>query len=668
VSRPAPEPRPGWGLFLAAALFSPLVLVAWLGGAAVLRATGWPRWRLATAATVAAVAVVWAQGGPVPALAAHFSGIAGLVAQFGRPVVHLPLPGAFLWPQVALSVPAGLLLATVQRPGVALEGPDPATVTRARRREDRTRKQAGRLVTKTAGRNFEATGLHKSALGVSLGGDLDAWRDGRYVVLPEYAARLPRLVLGRPGAGKSVYLAREAFIAGATRRQLVALDGKGDAEWAAAVVDAYLAGWEGSREPQGGAPSVHLFPAEPLDAWRGGPQAQVNRLISLWAWSVEAAYYRELCILGLRLACGAPGSPVQSMADLVGRLDPQALARCWQGHPQEAALVRGLRDRLADIQVRVANLAAATAGMLDGTRAIGEADLTVVSLPVMAMQADSEAVFRLVMADLTHWASSRKGQRPAQVMVDEFSAIDGGRDEAIHLLERGRGAGVPVILAGQSYRSLGDDDQRDRLVSAADALVLFGSATPDELVKLAGTVLDTEAVYAVEDGAWTGRASVTHRHRAKVEPNTVRQLAVGEAVIVSRGRAERLLVIPASAAGLGHNAGASRPRGRPNGPPVAGGHCVPAFPPSPAPGRLKGEDQPRPAGAAAGNPAPSDGPAGAVDEREVPPPALPRQGASPATRRPSGGLDPSGHSSVPRKRPPAPGGGSPPDDRQPQEA
>src|SRR5215218_2317 len=227
------------------------------------------------------------------------------------------------------------------------------------------------------------------------------------------------------------------------------------------------------------------------------------------------------------------------MADLVARLDPQALARAWNGHPQEAALVRGLRDRLADIQVRVANLAAATAGMLDGTRAIGEADLTVVSLPVMAMQADSEAVFRLVMADLAHWAAARKSRRPAQVMVDEFSAIDGGRDEAIHLLERGRGAGVPVVLAGQSYRSLGDDDQRDRLVSAADALVLFGSATPDELVRLAGTVLETEAVYAVEDGAWTGRASVTRRHRAKVEPNTVRGLGVGEAVIVSRGRAER---------------------------------------------------------------------------------------------------------------------------------
>jgi hypothetical protein len=206
--------------------------------------------------------------------------------------------------------------------------------------------------------------------------------------------------------------------------------------------------------------------------------------------------------------------------------------------------VKTLTPKLGDVQLRVANLGAAAGGLLDGSRAIGEADLTVVSLPTMANGGDSEALFRILMADLGHWTATRKGRRPAQVMVDEFSALDGGRDYAIDLFERGRGAGVPVVLSGQSYRSLGDEDQRDRLVSAADALVLFGSATPDELVRLAGTMLEAEAVWQVEDGQLTGRASLTRRHRAKVEPNVIRQLGVGEAVIVSRGRAERLLVVP----------------------------------------------------------------------------------------------------------------------------
>jgi len=204
------------------------------------------------------------------------------------------------------------------------------------------------------------------------------------VVLPGHAARLPRLVLGRPGQGKSVYLAREAFLAGLAGRQAIILDGKGD----------------------------------------------------------------------------------------------------------------------------------------------------------------SESLFRILLSDVGHRASTRKGHRPALVICDEFGALDGGREIAVDLLERGRSAGVPVVMAGQSYRSLGDEDTRDRLVSSADALVLFGSATPDELVRLAGTVLAAEAVYATEDGVWSGRASVTHRHRAKVDANSVRQLGVGEAIVISRGRAARLLVLP----------------------------------------------------------------------------------------------------------------------------
>jgi hypothetical protein len=221
-----------------------------------------------------------------------------------------------------------------------------------------------------------------------------------------------------------------------------------------------------------------------------------------------------------------------------------------------------------------------------------------------------------------HWAATRKGRRPAQVMVDEFSALDGGREQAVDLLERGRGAGVPVVLSGQSYRSLGDDDQRDRLVSAADALVLFGSATPDELVRLAGTVLESEAVWQVEDGQLTGRASLTRRHRAKVEPNVIRQLGVGEAVIISRGRAERLLVLPAPPAGNGLHA------------------SLPAGPLHPA------------------------GPAVAVDGREVPPPVHSRQPRRRPESRPAASeVDPPGRSSVREPRPPQVGVGSPPDDR-----
>ena len=175
---------------------SPLILICWAGDHVSLKITGWPRWRLFAASLAGEAFIVWIRGGPVPALATHFSGLLRLAEQFGAPVVYLPAQGSFLIPQIALSVPVGLLAASLTR-RTDLAVPDPATATRAVRRE-RDRRQARRLVERV--RSSETNSQTNNALGVSLGGDLTACRAGRYVVLADHAARLPRLVLGRPRA------------------------------------------------------------------------------------------------------------------------------------------------------------------------------------------------------------------------------------------------------------------------------------------------------------------------------------------------------------------------------------------------------------------------------------------------------------------------------------
>jgi hypothetical protein len=149
-----------------------------------------------------------------------------------------------------------------------------------------------------------------------------------------------------------------------------------------AIVEADLAGWN-SMHPgaEDSAPSVHLFPAEPLCAWTGSPAEQVNKLLGCRAWSLEAQYYREVSILALQRACGQAGIPVVSMGELVARLDAAQLAKAWHGHTAEASLVRTLQPTMGDVQLRMANLGVAAGGLLDRARAIGDADLTVVSLP-----------------------------------------------------------------------------------------------------------------------------------------------------------------------------------------------------------------------------------------------------------------------------------------------
>jgi hypothetical protein len=101
VTATPPAPRggapSGLPLVLLAFLLSPIIVLAWAAGCALLRVTGWPRWRIGAAAVVGGAIVVWAHGGPVPAIVGHFSGILALGQQLGRPMLHLPPLGS--WPR-----------------------------------------------------------------------------------------------------------------------------------------------------------------------------------------------------------------------------------------------------------------------------------------------------------------------------------------------------------------------------------------------------------------------------------------------------------------------------------------------------------------------------------------------------------------------------------------
>ena len=172
-----------------------------------------------------------------------------------------------------------------------------------------------------------------------------------------------------------------------------------------------------------------------------GRAVRPSRSTSCWGCGPGASrppYYKEVCVFTPRLARGQPEPPVTSMVELVACLDPAALARAWAKHPAEAALVKDAKDKLGDVQLRLANLAAAAGGLLDGQRLVDASDLLAVSLPTLANKADSEALFRIILSDVGHWIT-RKGGRPGLVTVDEFGSLDGGRGN------RRRPAGARLI-------------------------------------------------------------------------------------------------------------------------------------------------------------------------------------------------------------------------------
>jgi hypothetical protein len=172
----------------------------------------------------------------------------------------------------------------------------------------------------------------------------------------------------------------------------------------------------------------------------------------------------------------------------------------------------------------------------------------VLTIPTIASRADADAAVRLVLEDLGHFATRRKPRVGDDVLLllDEFSAVQGGTEQAIHLAERLRDVGVPVIFGAQSPEGLGDERQQWRLLhTIGGGLVLHQTPDPDPLVQLAGTVRTPEQAWQLDPWGPAGQARVHMADRPRVDPNQVRQLHPGEAFLVHGGRAVKLSVLQA---------------------------------------------------------------------------------------------------------------------------
>src|SRR4030095_5081456 len=117
---------------------------------------------------IAAVVVV--EGGPGPALAHHFSGYTSWLRQIGAAHLDYPAPGAFLWPQLPLAIPVGLLAAALNLAG-RRQAIDPAEVKRQQRDAARRMDSAVKRAATVRDDHFGPV-----ALGVQVDGDL-GWAD-----------------------------------------------------------------------------------------------------------------------------------------------------------------------------------------------------------------------------------------------------------------------------------------------------------------------------------------------------------------------------------------------------------------------------------------------------------------------------------------------------------
>jgi hypothetical protein len=346
--------------------------------------------------------------------------------------------------------------------------------------------------------------------------------------------------------GKSVDVEREAFLSARAGRKFFLIDGKGtDPGFAERALAGYLAGNPHAR--------VGLWPELPMDGWRGTPAAVHNRLMAMLGWSEP--YYKDIASLLLRLALTAPSQdgPVRSSTQLLGLLDPEALRPLWAHDPEHARQVESLRGReqaraVTGAVSRFANFFHAIGGGFDAADlgwSFEDVDFAYLRAPYLAGREDADAACRLLLEDFAHYATLRKPRRGEDVTLvfDEFSAIGGGREVAIQLVERVRDAGCNLILSGQSADGLGDEAQQRRLVGAcAGGMLLHAMPNPDSLLRAAGVVQVVEQTWRLDQHGPTGNSSARLGEQAKIQPGQVQQAREGEAWLIARGRYQHLIV------------------------------------------------------------------------------------------------------------------------------
>jgi hypothetical protein len=411
---------------------------------------------------------------------------------------------------------------------------------------------AARQVARATRRHHDPTDPASTpALGLAYpGGDLYPWlrQRGRVteVVIPAREQRLAMAVLGIPGSGKTFTLLRRVWIAARAGMRVVFLDCKGtDPGLAWQVTCAYRLANPGAI--------VGYWPTQPLDCWRGDGMAIANRLLAVEDWAAEGGgvYYRRMATLALQLACTPPSGPPRSSGDFLRRLDMRKLQQLWRGDDTARADLEQLAadpQVLAGVRGRYSAFFRALQGKADGCWGLEDVDLAVLTIPTIASRSDADAAVRLVLEDLGHFATRRKARVGDDVLLvlDEFSAVQGGTDQAIHLAERLRDVGVPVVFGAQSPEGLGDERQQWRLLhTVGGGLVLHQLPDPDRLIELAGTVRVAEQAWQLDPWGPAGQARIHMADRPRVDPNQVRQLHPGEAFLIQGGRAVKLSVLQA---------------------------------------------------------------------------------------------------------------------------
>jgi hypothetical protein len=383
---------------------------------------------------------------------------------------------------------------------------------------------------------------------------------GRPFRLSDHQLSAHTLILGASGAGKSNTLLTIVGDHVARGRGAVVIDMKGSRAFAGQLEAA---------AQRAGRP-FRLWSLDGPGHWnplaRGNPSELKDRLISAERWTephYQLAAERYVQTVLQVWAEARPDRPA-TLADVVTLMDqrrlsvmirevPRPLARRVQDYlaaltPDQVSAVRGLETRLAIIAESHAGtyLQPAGAGTIDLQAAMDDREVVLFSLNSSRYGQLAAHVGALVAQDLNAAMGSRLEHggpaEPVMIGVDELSAL--GAEHVLNLVARGREARFPVVAATQELADIGRVARglADQLLGIPGIKIAHRQDLPESakmLAEVAGTERGWEQTYHTDRRALlpdrdTGRGTRRQVERYRVEPETIKTLGPGEAVVITK--------------------------------------------------------------------------------------------------------------------------------------
>jgi hypothetical protein len=370
-------------------------------------------------------------------------------------------------------------------------------------------------------------------LGRRLAGDAALPMCGADLLWPRADVPKHALVTGSPGMGKSETAMRMAYdLAAYCDAQVFYLDAKGDPQMAERFAALMAAAGRSAR----------IFPNERFDAWRGDWRAVCNRLLEAieFAKIGPAAYYRDIAKAVLYLACYHPEGPPRSSEQLLARLDSEALIDA-HGH---SALTRCslTAEKVSEVRMRYKAFFDQIGIAVDGEWSWEDADAAYFMIDSIAMAEQADGLTCLLFSDFGDFFTKRRhSHRPCVLFVDEFASIARNTDMA-RVLEQARSFGVGLVFIPQTFAGLDDRAQEKRILGSVGMVIMHAHPEPEDLAGLAGMRQVLAVSHRYEDGDYGEVASAHLEDRPKVEPDWVRELGIGEAWLIRRGRAAKVAI------------------------------------------------------------------------------------------------------------------------------